>query len=125
MNLCTVAGCAAQCLQDDACTQFVWALPIEGGVKCRISETCTKPTGYLAGFDGYMRNKAKAGCGAQPKPPAKPTTVSIEFSTLGLTGTTASVRDVWGRADLSDATGGNLKASVAPMDSALLVLTPK
>ena len=113
MNLCTVAGCAAQCLQDDACTQFVWALPIEGGVKCRISETCTKPTGYLAGFDGYMRNKAKAGCGAQPKPPAKPTTVSIEFSTL------------WGRADLSDATGGNLKASVAPMDSAFLVLTPK
>jgi len=121
----SVAGCAAQCLEDDACTQFVWALPIEGGVKCRISETCTKPTGYLAGFDGYMRNKAKAGCGAQPKPPAKPTTVNIEFSTLGLTGTTASVRDVWGRTDLSDAAGATLTATVAPMDSAFLVLTPK
>lgn len=125
-GITTVAGCAAQCLQDSACSQFVWALPGEGGdAKCRISHTCTKPTGYLAGFDGYMRNSDKSGCGAQPPSPASSTTVSVEFSTLGLGGTSAAVRDVWAHADLADANGGALKATIAPMDSAFLVLTPK
>jgi len=121
----TPAGCATQCLSDPVCTQFVWALPSEAGAKCRVSHTCTKPTGYLAGFDGYMRNTARAGCGAQPKPPATPTTVTVDFNALGLGATSATVRDVWDQKDLSDATGAQFKTSVAPMDSVLVVLTPK
>ena len=118
-----VAGCATECLDDPLCTQFVWALPTEAGIKCRISHTCTKPTGYLAGFDSYTRNRAKTGCGTQP--PATNTTVNVEFSTLGLSASSASVRDIWARQDVADATGGTLKVTVPPSDSAFLLLTPK
>lgn len=67
-DLTTPAECAKQCLEDSTCTQFV--ISSEGGAKCRVSHTCTKPTGYLSGFDGYMRKGSTAGCGAPPAPPA-------------------------------------------------------
>ena len=68
-NIVTPSACASQCLNDTACTQFVWALPGESGTKCRLSHTCANPTGHLAGFDGYMRNLSRGGCGPQPLPP--------------------------------------------------------
>lgn len=114
--------CAAECLQDSQCTQFVWGLPSEAGTKCRLSHTCTRPSSYLAGFDGYMRDSAKDGCGA---PPSKPSTVSVPFSVLRLGGSSAGVRDIWAKKDVADATGSTLTATVAPMDSAFLLLTPK
>ena len=119
--------CATQCLQDAACTQFVWAVPSEGGARCRVSHTCTKPTSFLAGFDGYMRTPTVAGCGAQPKPPPSPVAVAVNFTTLGLGAgvTGAAIRDVWARKDLGDTTGASLDVTVAPMDSVFVVLTPK
>ena len=61
------ASCATQCLSDLQCTSFAWGLG--GGTRCRISHTCTVPTGFLAKYDGYMRNTTAAGCGTTPSPP--------------------------------------------------------
>lgn len=58
-------ACAAQCLRDNACVQFVWALPGEHGATCRLSHTCVQPSGFLAGFDGYLRTNS-SGCEAGP-----------------------------------------------------------
>ena len=38
---------------------------------------------------------------------------------------TAGVRDVWARKDAADATGSVLTLTVAPEDSAFVVLSPK
>lgn len=123
----TRASCAVECLQDSACTAFVWALPGEGGDKCRISHTCTTPTGYLGGFDGYIRTPSVAGCGVQPEPPSKPVEVVVTFSELGLgqNVTSAGVRDVWARQTLAATAGAQLNVTVSPMDSVFVVLTPK
>ena len=51
--------------------------------------------------------------------------VSVDFATLGLGGTTATVRDIWRRQDAADATGSELKVTVPEMDSVFLLLTPK
>ena len=85
------------------------------------------PTGFLAGFDGYMRRPARPGCGTAPTPAPAPTAVSVTFAELGMGAgvTTAAVRDVWARADLPDATGGQLTATVGNEDSVFFVLSPK
>ena len=124
-DITTPAGCATQCLQDRQCTQFVWALPGEEGTKCRLSHTCTTPTGYLGGFNSYTRLTAHPGCGVQPPPPATPANVTVTFSELGLDAAKAGVRDVWSRKDLADTEGNVLHVSVAPLDSVFVVLTPK
>jgi hypothetical protein len=121
----TPGGCATQCLEDAACTQFVWALPGEGGAKCRISHTCTEPTDFLESFDGYLRTPQVAGCGVQPEPPAQSAVVTVNFTVLGIGGSVAGVRDIWERKDVADATNATLNVTVPPMDSAFVVLTPK
>jgi len=120
------SGCATQCLVDTSCTAFVWAVPSEG-TQCRLSHTCTSPSSFLGGFDGYFRNSSQPGCGAQPKPPAAPANVTVDFSTLGFSAavTRASVRDLWARKEIGDATDAKLQVTVPPMDSAFLILTPK
>ena len=118
------ASCAAQCLGDAACTAFVWALPSEAGTHCRISHSCTTPSSYLAGFDGYVRDSTKPGCGTSPPSPAGPVNLTVPFSTLGLTGPSYAVRDIWAREPRADARGG-LTFSVGAMDSAFVLLSPK
>lgn len=71
-----------------------------------------------------MRDHSKAGC---VPPPAAPATVSVPFSTLGFAPAvaTAAVRDVWSHTELEDATGATFKATVAPVDSVFVLLSPK
>jgi len=119
-------SCATLCLDDANCTAFVWALPsTTDATQCRLSHTCVTPTSHLDNYDGYVRTPAVAGCGVQP--PAKPAVVLIDFYVLGLdpSVTSATVRDVWARKAVADATGGQLNVTVAPMDSAFVVLTPR
>jgi hypothetical protein len=55
--------CAAKCFADPKCVQFASATPTYGDPHaCRLSYTCTAPTSFLAGFDGYLRDLSKAGC---------------------------------------------------------------
>ena len=94
-----------------------------GSVLRRSAPTVTD---YLSGFDGYLREPATPGCGPKPKPPAVPVSEPVTFAELGLpaAATSAAVRDVWARVDLADTTGATVNVTVAPMDSAFLVLTP-
>jgi hypothetical protein len=63
----TAAECATKCLADAKCVQFVKATPTYGDPHaCRLSYTCTAPASFLAGFDGYLRDRTKAGCGLPP-----------------------------------------------------------
>merc|ERR1712107_305915 len=107
------SGCATQCLVDASCTAFVWAVPSEGA-QCRLSHTCTSPSSYLGGFDGYFRNSSRPGCSAQPTPPPAAAHVTVNFSMLGLDAavTTASVRDLWARKEIVDATDAKLQVTV-------------
>lgn len=60
----TAADCAAKCLADPQCVQFAKGTPNYSDPQaCRLSYTCTKPTSFLAGFDGYLRERAQRGCG--------------------------------------------------------------
>ena len=54
----TPAACAASCLKDAECTQFVWGEE----PKCRLSHTCRQPTRASRTFEGYMRNCTRPGC---------------------------------------------------------------
>ena len=63
----TSTECAVKCLADPKCLQFVkgtsnYADPHA----CRLSHTCATPTSFLSGFDGYLRDLKKAGCGLPP-----------------------------------------------------------
>ena len=60
-----------------------------------------------------------------PAPDGKAAAVSVDFATLGLPTAAAAVRDLWSRQDIGDASSGVLKATVEPLDSAFLLLTPK
>jgi hypothetical protein len=75
----TSAECATKCLADPKCVQFVKATPSYGDPHaCRLSYTCREPTSFLAGFDGYLRDLTKAGCGS-PAPPPTGCTISRIF----------------------------------------------
>jgi alpha-galactosidase len=50
--------------------------------------------------------------------------VSVDFKTLGITATSATVRDVINQADLPDATG-SVASGLAPTSLVLYRLTPK
>ena len=63
-------GCAAACLADAACVQFVTepaAAP--AGQFCRLSYTCRIPSGSGGTiFHGYQRNCSAPGCGCVAPP---------------------------------------------------------
>jgi len=107
----TSAACAAKCLADQKCVQFVKGSASYGDPHaCRLSYTCTKPTSFLAGFDGYQRNLTKAGCGL----PAGSCTISQIFDQSGRNNhlSTAPAGGAHGAAD-NGANASALKLTVA------------
>jgi len=72
-----------------------------------------QPGGRLAVF---VVNPAQSGKAAQ---------VEVSFAALGIANaTSASVRDIWSRQEIGDVKAA-LKATVEPLDSAFLLLTPR
>lgn len=60
-------ACAAQCVADETCVMFAWAL--QGSPQCRLSATCRRPTNALLGFDGYFRTSTTGPCKPSTHPP--------------------------------------------------------
>ena len=60
-----------------------------------------------------------------PSPTGQAIAVKVDLATLGLPAVkTANVRDLWSRQDIGDTAGAQLMATVEPLDSAFLLLTP-
>jgi hypothetical protein len=60
-----------------------------------------------------------------PSPSGQAVTIKVDFATLGLSSAkAASVRDLWSRQDIGDTNGAQLTATVEPLDSAFMLLTP-
>ena len=69
-------ACAQKCLDDAACTDFVFGL--SDGDRCRLSHTCRAPTNHDTDFDGYLRtaNSSLPNC-----KPASPVGTTFGFDT--------------------------------------------
>lgn len=93
------AECAAKCLADPKCVQFASATPAYADPHaCRLSYTCSTPTQFLAGFDGYQRELTKAGC-SLPKGGGCTITKILDQSGHGNHLTTAPAGGAHGAAD--------------------------
>ena len=137
----TLADAQAACVADDGCGGITYQSPDpapKGALKMYLKDFGDNENAG-ANWTSYTRaSPAQVWVKPQPKGalavyivnPAtagKAVAVSVDFGTLGLPkGTTAvAVRDVWSRQNIGDASGGVLKATVEPLDSAFLLLTPK